>query len=212
MTSHNQVKKVLSVLEDLYPSAGLELHYSSGFQLLVAVILSAQCTDQRVNAVTVSLFQKYKTPQDFVNAHLSDLEKDIKSTGFYRKKAQTLQACCRKLLQDHGGKIPKTIEELAGLPGVGRKTAAMVLGNAFGLHQGLAVDTHVKRVMNCLQISQQNNPDKIEKELMNWVPQGQWTFFSNAVILFGRNICQAQKPRCPECPFRTWCPYRDKTR
>jgi endonuclease-3 len=212
MTSHAPIKKVLSTLNELYPSAGLELHYSTGFQLLIAVILSAQCTDQRVNAVTASLFKKYKTAQDFVDARLPDLEKDIKSTGFYRRKAKTLQACCRKLLEDFGGKVPESINEMSSLPGVGRKTAAMVLGNAFQLQQGVAVDTHVKRVVNRLQISRQEDPDKIEKELMNLIPQEKWTFFSNAMILFGRKICQARKPRCPACPFLSWCPYPDKTR
>jgi endonuclease-3 len=212
MTSHAPIKKVLSTLNELYSAPGLELHYSTGFQLLIAVILSAQCTDQRVNVVTESLFKKYKTAEDFLNAPLPDLEKAIKPTGFYRQKAKTLQACCRKLLEDFGGNVPRSIDEMSSLPGVGRKTATMVLGNAFQLQQGIAVDTHVKRVVNRLQISQQENPDKIEKELMDMIQQEKWTFFSNAMILFGRKICQARKPRCPACPFLSWCPYPDKTR
>jgi len=198
-------------LRELYPQAPLALKYSNGFELLIAVILSAQCTDERVNKVTDQLFKKYRKPQDFLNMPQEELEEDIRPTGFYRNKAKSVRSCCQMLVEDFGGKVPQEIEKMVKLPGVGRKTAAMVLGNAFGIHKGIAVDTHVKRVSERLGLSSETNVEKIEKDLMDHIHQSDWTWFSNATILFGRNVCQARKPKCPECPFREWCPYPDKT-
>ncbi len=206
MDVRQKIEQVLTGLERLYPEAPLALKYSSGFELLVAVILSAQCTDERVNRVTADLFKKYRTPQDYLNAPVEELEQDIRPTGFYRNKAKSLRACCQALMEKFGGELPRSIDELVQLPGVGRKTAAMVLGNAYGINQGIAVDTHVRRVAQRLGLSAQDNPDKIEQDLMVLVPQEKWTWFSNAMILFGRHICQARKPKCEECPFREWCP------
>ncbi len=206
MDVRQKIEQVLTGLERLYPEAPLALKYSSGFELLVAVILSAQCTDERVNRVTADLFKKYRTPQDYLNAPVEELEQDIRPTGFYRNKAKSLRACCQALMEKFGGELPRSIDELVQLPGVGRKTAAMVLGNAYGINQGIAVDTHVRRVAQRLGLSAQDNPDKIEQDLMALVPQEKWTWFSNAMILFGRHICQARKPKCEECPFREWCP------
>jgi endonuclease-3 len=199
-------RQIFARLQAANPAPTTELHYQTPFELLVAVILSAQCTDERVNKVTSKLFQKYPAPRDFVDVPQDELEQAIRSTGFYRNKAKLLKACSQRLVQDFSGKVPKQLEQLVMLPGVGRKTAAMVLGNAFGIQQGIAVDTHVKRVMNRLKISVQPDVEKIEAELLKVIAREDWTFFSNAAILFGRRICQAKKPRCPSCPFREWCP------
>jgi endonuclease-3 len=210
----NRISKTIEVnetLKDLFPNASLELKFSTGFELLIAVILSAQCTDERVNVVTTQLFQKYRTPQDYLDVPIQELEQDIKPTGFYRNKAKALKACCQKLIDEFKGALPQEIEQFVKLPGVGRKTAAMVLGNAFGINHGIAVDTHVARVTIRLELTDQEKPDKIEQKLMAVIPQTDWTQFSNALILFGRKICQARKPKCPECPFMEWCPSRDKT-
>jgi endonuclease-3 len=210
MSRQNNISKVVKGLKELYPDPRLELNYGNAFELLVAVILSAQCTDERVNQVTVKLFQKYSTPQKFIGVPQEELEQDIRPTGFYRNKAKLLKACCQKLVQDFSGKVPTEIDQLVQLPGVGRKTAAMVLGNAFGIQQGIAVDTHVKRVVNRLNLSKHEDVEKIEAELLKLIPRDDWTLFSNATILFGRRICQAKKPLCPTCPFREWCPSPDK--
>jgi endonuclease-3 len=206
MSRQNKVLAVMNELKELYPEARLELKYGDGFELLVAVILSAQCTDERVNQVTAKLFKKYPTPQEFIDVPQEELEQEIRPTGFYRNKAKLLKACCQKLQQEFNGELPRDIGELVKLPGVGRKTAAMVLGNALGTQQGIAVDTHVKRVANRLKLSNSTEIEKIEAELMKAIPQSDWTQFSNAVILFGRRICQARQPLCPSCPFREWCP------
>ncbi len=210
MSKQKNIQKVLGAFKELYPEARLELKFHTPFELLVAVILSAQCTDERVNQVTVTLFKKYPTPHKFLEVSQEELEQDIRPTGFYRNKAKLLKACCQKLVQEFGGQVPGNIDQMVQLPGVGRKTAAMVLGNAFGIQQGIAVDTHVKRVANRLKLSEANEVDKIEAELMKLLPQENWTYFSNATILFGRRICQARKPLCPSCPFKDWCPGKDK--
>ncbi len=211
MKQEEKIKIVIQELEKLYPEAPLALRYRSAFELLVAVILSAQCTDERVNRVTEKLFEKYRSPQDFLNVPVEELEEDIRPTGFYRNKARALRECCHKLMREFGGEIPRDINQITKLPGVGRKTAAMVLGNAYGLNLGIAVDTHVRRVVQRLELTREKkNVDKIEQELMALVPQEKWTWFSNALILFGRHICQARKPKCGECPFREWCPSPDK--
>lgn len=210
MKNAKKIVVVSTTLKSLYPEAKLELKYSNGFELLVAVILSAQCTDERVNMVTENLFQKYRTPKDYLSTPVEELEQDIKPTGFYRNKAKTLRACCQKLMDEFGGEIPQQINKMVELPGVGRKTAAMVLGNAYRINQGIAVDTHVARIVTRLALSPQTKTDKIEQELMNLLPQEDWTQFSNAMILFGRRICQARKPKCGKCPFQEWCPSPDK--
>lgn len=210
MTGEQKINETIAQLERIYPEAPLALKFKNGLELLIAVILSAQCTDQRVNQVTEKLFKKYRSAEDYLKVPIEELETDIRSTGFYRNKAKALRACCRKLIDDFRGELPREIDPMLQLPGVGRKTAAMVLGNAFGLQQGIAVDTHVKRVAQRLALSAEKNVDKIERDLMAAVPQEKWTWFSNAMILFGRNICQARKPKCGECPFREWCPSPDK--
>ncbi len=211
MDNQQKIDTVVSELEKLYPNAVPALNFSNAFELLIAVILSAQCTDERVNKVTQDLFKKYPEPENYLSVSQEELEQEIRPTGFYRNKAKSLRACCEKLIQDYDGKLPKTIDEMSKLPGVGRKTAAMVLGNARHIQQGIAVDTHVKRVINRLEISLQKNPDKIEKELLNLVPKQKWTWTSNSLILFGRQICEAKKPNCSQCPFKHWCPFPDKT-
>ncbi|HFE64216.1 MAG TPA: endonuclease III [Caldithrix sp.] len=206
MEVQQKIQIVQEKLFHLFPEAPLALKFSNGFELLIAVILSAQCTDERVNQVTEKLFQKYHEPEDFLKVPKEELEQDIRPTGFYRQKAKSLRACCQTLIEEFGGKIPQDIDKMTRIPGVGRKTAAMVLGNAYGINQGIAVDTHVKRVVERLGLSDKKNVDKIEQDLMQLVPQEKWSWFSNAMILFGRHICQARKPRCPECPFQEWCP------
>lgn len=201
---------IIQALKKKYPDASLELRFQNGFQLLVAVILSAQCTDERVNQVTDTLFRKYPTPERFLDVPVEELEKDIRPTGFYRNKAKALRSCCRVLVDRYGGEVPRDIEELVKLPGVGRKTAAMVLGNAFGVQQGIAVDTHVKRVCQRLELSRAQTPEKMERELMAKIPRDDWTWFSNAMILHGRYTCTARKPQCGRCVLEPLCPFPEK--
>ena len=207
MKPDEKIYKIIEKLKEVYPEPKLALHYLNPFQLLVAVILSAQCTDERVNQVTRELFRKVKNPQDLINIPLEELEELIKPTGYYRQKAKNLKACCERLAEEYGNAIPKSIEHLTKLPGVGRKTAAMVLGNAFGINEGIAVDTHVKRLSQRLGLSTSKTPEKIEKELMQMVPQDLWTWLSNAMILHGRHICRARNPRCSQCPLTDYCDY-----
>jgi endonuclease-3 len=211
MKKSAKIDFMLNSFNSLYPDAKLELEYSNAFELLIAIILSAQCSDAKVNQVTRELYKKYTGPQDYLEVSSEELETDIRSTGFYRQKTRLIQGCCEKLLAEFEGEVPRDMEAMITLPGVGRKTAAMALGNAFDIQQGIAVDTHVKRVMHRLKLSTKSDVNKIEQELMKMVPQTDWTFFSNATILFGRQICQARKPRCAECPFEEWCPSPDKT-
>ena len=205
-----RLENILAALKRKYPEAPLALRFGNGFELLVAVILSAQCTDERVNQVTEKLFEKYRSAHDYLQVSREQLEEQIKPTGFYRNKAKSLQACCRMLVDQYEGEVPKDIDSLVKLPGVGRKTAAMVLGNAYDLQQGIAVDTHVSRVVQRLQFSAAKTPDKIEQELMKMVPQNQWTWFSNALILHGRETCTAKKPKCGVCSIEKWCLFPDK--
>lgn len=205
-----RLEKILETLKESYPEAPLALRYGNGFELLIAVILSAQCTDERVNQVTEQLFKKYKSPEDYLKIPREQLEEEIKSTGFYRNKAKSVHACCEMLIEQFAGEVPKEIDQMVKLPGVGRKTAAMVLGNAYGLQQGIAVDTHVSRVAQRVGLSQAKTADKIERSLMDLVPKEKWTWFSNAVILHGRETCVARKPKCSACPIESWCLFPDK--
>jgi len=203
-------RKITALLLDKYPEPGLALHYGNPLELLIAVILSAQCTDARVNEVTAALFRKYKKARDYAAADPAVLEEEIRSTGFYKNKTRSVIACCRKLVADFHGEVPHTLEELTTLPGVGRKTANMVLGNAFGM-PSISVDTHVLRVSNRLGLAHSDDPVKVEAELMRQVAKDRWTAFGNAMILHGRETCIARKPRCPECVLRAVCEWPDKT-
>jgi len=205
-----RVKKISSSLQKAYPDAHCELNHSNPLELLVATILSAQCTDKRVNVVTVGLFKKYRTAADYAKANPAELEQDIKTTGFFRNKAKNIQACCRKLVERHGGQVPQTMEELTHLDGVGRKTANVVLGNAFGRHEGIVVDTHVTRLSYRLGLTRQNDPEKIEQELMKFVPRELWTLFSHWLIWHGRRRCYARSPDCPNCEIKKLCPSAGK--
>ena len=205
-----RVKKISSSLQKTYPDAHCELNHSNPLELLVATILSAQCTDKRVNVVTVGLFKKYRTAADYAKANPAELEQDIKTTGFYRNKAKNIQGCCRKLVERHGGQVPQTMEELTHLDGVGRKTANVVLGNAFGRHEGIVVDTHVTRLSYRLGLTRQNDPEKIEQELMKFVPRELWTLFSHWLIWHGRRRCYARSPDCPNCEIKKLCPSAGK--
>ncbi len=201
------IQGIIARLEQLYPQASLELTFENPFELLIAVILSAQCTDERVNQVTRKLFDQYPTPQALAAAPLAGLEEIVRPTGFYRNKAKAVKGCAERLVQDYGGEVPKTMETLVGLPGVGRKTAAMVLGNAYGIQEGIAVDTHVLRVSQRLGITREKTPEAVESRLMALVPREKWTWFSNALILHGRRVCTARKPLCARCGLAEWCDY-----
>ena len=200
------MKRLLVGLQKTYPDAHCELEYGSPLELLVATILSAQCTDKRVNKVTAQLFRKFRSAADYANAPLATLEQEIKPTGFYRNKAKNIQACCRKLLERHGGEVPRTMGELTRLDGVGRKTANVVLGNAFALNEGIVVDTHVSRLTRRLGLTKQTTPEKIEVDLMKLVPQAQWTLFSHWLIWHGRRRCFARTPDCAKCEIQKLCP------
>ena len=201
-----RLKKITAAINRAYPDAHCALNHTDPLQLLVATILSAQCTDQRVNLVTKELFKKYRSAADYADASQTELEQAIKSTGFFRNKAKNLQACCRKLVERHGGKIPQTMEELTQLDGVGRKTANVVLGNAFGINVGVVVDTHVARLSRRLGLTKQADPAKIERDLMALVPQKQWTLFSHWLIWHGRRRCDARRPDCVHCEVFKHCP------
>lgn len=201
-----RTKKILAALQETYPEAHCELNFANALQLLIATILSAQCTDKRVNLVTADLFQQYRSAADFANANLTELEQAIRTTGFFRNKAKNIQACCRALVEKHGGEVPRTMTELHALDGVGRKTANVVLGNGFGINVGVVVDTHVTRLANRLGLTQQTDAVKIEQELMTLVPQKQWTLFSHWLIWHGRRRCDARKPDCAGCEITKLCP------
>ena len=201
-----RIAAILEALDGLYPDAHCELNHQTPFQLLVATILSAQCTDKRVNLVTADLFKKYRSAADYARAPLADLEQAIKSTGFFRNKAKSLKTCCQTIVEKHGGKVPRTMEELTQLGGVGLKTANVVLGNAFNINCGVVVDTHVARLSQRLGLTKEKAPEKIEQELMKLVPQEQWTMFSHWLIWHGRRRCDARKPDCPNCEIKALCP------
>jgi endonuclease-3 len=189
-----------------YPDARTELDWSNPLELLVATILSAQTTDVQVNRVTESLFSKYRTAKDYADSSPDELEADIRPTGFYRNKARSLRGMASALVEEHGGEVPRTMSELVALPGVGRKTANVVLGNAFGTNEGIVVDTHVRRVSNRLGLTESQDPVKIEQDLMEVVPEEDWTAFSHLLILHGRRTCKSRKPDCPNCTLNDICP------
>ncbi len=202
-----QVNKALA---KMHPKAKISLDFKIPLQLLVATILSAQCTDERVNIVTKDLFKKYRSAKDYASAPTEQMEKDIRSTGFYKNKAKSIINCCSDIDGRHGGKVPATMDELTKLAGVGRKTANVILGHCFDT-PGVVVDTHVSRVSKRLGFTAQKNPEKIEKDLMALLPEKDWTKFSNRMILFGRNTCKAKKPQCADCKIYDLCPSDEKT-
>jgi endonuclease-3 len=210
----NQSKRTLAILHTLkatYPDAHCELNYSNALQLLVATILSAQCTDKRVNLVTQTLFQKYRTARDFAEAPAAELEAEIKSTGFYRNKAKNIEGACRALVEKHVGEVPRDMESLVQLDGVGRKTANVVLGDAFGLAEGIVVDTHVARLAGRIGLSGSSDPEKIEADLLKLVPREDWTLAGHLLIWHGRRRCGARKPDCPGCEIKSLCPTGRKS-
>jgi endonuclease-3 len=200
-----RIKRIFDLLYKEYPSAESALEYQSPFQLLIATILSAQCSDIRVNLVTKILFKKYKEPEDFIKVNIRELEKDIFSTGFYRQKARSVKGCCDQLIRMHNGLVPKNFDDLIKLPGVGRKTASVVLGNAFGI-PAIAVDTHVKRLSNLLGFINSQNPEIIENQLKKLLPEDRWINSSHWLAMHGRNICIARKPKCSKCVLGKLCP------
>ncbi|MBM4024509.1 MAG: endonuclease III [Planctomycetes bacterium] len=205
-----RVRKILPILKKTYPDAATALHFSNPLELLIATILSAQCTDARVNMVTRDLFQKYRSAADWAKADLKQIEQEIKSCGFYHNKALNIQGATRKIAEEFGGQVPGTMEELVTLPGVGRKTANVVLGNAFGV-PAIACDTHVIRLSRRLQLSEHtDDPVKLEFDLADIVPKKDWTLFSHMLIFHGRRICTARKPNCPECPIAEHCPAANR--
>jgi endonuclease-3 len=201
-----KVEAIITGLEAHYPDASCTLDYKDPLQLLMATILSAQCTDERVNQVTPSLFKKYPSAKDYATAPLEELETDIKSTGFYRNKAKSIQGCCRAIHEQYGGQVPADLDTLVKLPGVGRKTANVVLGNAFQI-PGIVVDTHVLRVSQRLGLTSNKEPEKIERDLMAIIPRERWVKFCHQMILLGRQVCQARKPKMSICPLRPHCDY-----
>ena len=201
-----RVKKIIAGLREAYPDAHCELNFSSPLELLIATILSAQCTDKRVNIVTAELFKAHRSAKDFAEAPLAELEQAVRTTGFFRNKAKNIQACCQALVERHGGEVPRTMDELTPLGGVGRKTANVVLGNAFDINVGVVVDTHVSRLSNRLGLTSETSAEKIEWNLMKLVPQAQWTLFSHWLIWHGRRRCGARKPDCAGCEIANLCP------
>lgn len=200
------VQEIIRRLEKLYPDPHCALHYRNPLELLVATILSAQCTDQRINLVTPELFRKYPTAAAYASTPREELEAAIRSTGFFRNKAKSIQNCCRLLVEQHGGEVPTTMDELVKLPGVARKTANVVLGDAFGTSEGIVVDTHVLRVSARLGLTRQTQPEKVECDLMAAVPRKHWIHFAHWLIFHGRETCQARKPACDRCVLRDICP------
>ena len=206
VSAENRASKILSLLKKAHPDPRTALIHRTPFELLIATILSAQCTDERVNLVTKTLFAKYPGPEDFAHAHQAELEKDIHATGFFRMKAKSIIACSRALMEGHQGSVPSTMEDLVRLPGVGRKTANVVLSEAFGKSEGIVVDTHVHRVSRRLGLTNADHPEKIEQDLMPLFDRSEWGNIGGLMIHHGRRICNARKPKCPECPLLALCP------
>ena len=201
-----RVRKIIARLEKAYPDATCALHHKSALELLVATILSAQSTDARVNMVTPALFAKYRTAQDYAGADPTVLQREIHSTGFFRNKTKSIIGMAQALIERHGGAVPDTMEQLVQLPGVGRKTANVVLGTWFGKNEGIVVDTHVQRLATLLGVTKENDPVKIERDLMALVPRDKWTWFSHTLILHGRRVCIARRPKCEVCVINRLCP------
>ncbi len=197
--------KILAALKKSYPDAKCALNFTNPLELLIATILSAQCTDKRVNIVTKDLFKKYRAAKDYAAADVKTFEQEIHSTGFYKNKTRNIINCCKKLAEKHGGKVPNQMEDLVELPGVGRKTANVILGNAYGI-PGVTVDTHVRRLSNRMGLTTNDDPDKIEQDLMKLFPEKEWTWLSHALIHHGRGYCTARRPECPKCPIEPFCP------
>lgn len=201
-----RTRKIIARLKKAYPDARCSLNHTNAFELLIATILSAQCTDERVNIVTADLFRKYRSCEDYLNVPPEELERDIHSTGFFRNKTKSIQGACRKMIEEHGGQVPNDVEKLLGLPGVARKTANVVLGNAFGVASGVVVDTHVSRISQLLGLTRETQPVKIERDLMELVPKRDWIDFSHLLIYHGRRVCNARKPECGKCVIESLCP------
>lgn len=201
-----RVRKIIRLLKRAYPDAKCSLNHANAFELLIATILSAQCTDARVNIVTQDLFRKYRQPEDYLKVSPKELEKDIRTTGFFRNKTKSIQGTAKVLTEEYGGKVPETIEELLELPGVARKTANVVLGNAFGIRSGVVVDTHVTRLSHRLGLSSQKTAEKIEQDLIAIVPKKDWVIFPHLLIAHGRGVCKARNPLCAECAVEKFCP------
>jgi endonuclease III len=208
--SERRIKQIITVLDASYPNAQCALKHENALELLVATVLSAQCTDERVNIVTRDLFKKYRRPEDYANASQSEMENDIRSTGFYRNKSKSIRGASRMILEKFDGQVPNTMDELTTLPGVARKTANVVLGVAFGKAEGIVVDTHVLRVSKRLGLTKESAAEKIECDLMQIVPRDKWISFSHQIILHGRKLCKARKPLCHLCPLESACEAPDK--
>jgi endonuclease-3 len=205
------VRAILEKLDEAYPDVTCALEHETPFQLLISTILSAQCTDVRVNQVTRTLFAKYRTPKDFAYANPSELEQEIRPTGFFRSKTKSIMGASKKIVEEFGGEVPRAMEQLLTLPGVARKTANVVLGTAFGVAVGLVVDTHVIRLSRRLDLTRNTDPKKIEQDLMRVIPQNKWILFSHQLIWHGRKICRARNPKCVECNIEPLCYAKDKT-
>jgi endonuclease III len=210
-TAPARVRAILAGLDQAYPAAECELTHHNPFQLLISTILSAQCTDVRVNQVTATLYQKYRSPKDFAYANPAELEQEIRPTGFFRNKTKSVMGASRKIVEDFRGEVPKTMDELLTLPGVARKTANVVLGSGFGIAAGIVVDTHVQRLSERLDLTKNTDPRKIEQDLMKVIPQDHWILFSHQLIWHGRRVCNARKPKCLECNLQRICYSKDKT-
>lgn len=206
-----RVRAILAKLDEAYPAATCALHHENPFQLLISTILSAQCTDERVNMVTKSLFPKYPAPKDFAYANPQEIEQDIRPTGFFRNKTKSIMGASKRIMDEFGGNVPRAMDDLLSLPGVARKTANVVLGTAYGIASGVVVDTHVQRVSARLDLTKNTDPKKIEQDLMNVIPRDRWILFAHQIIWHGRRVCQARKPRCIECNLERICYSKDKT-
>ncbi|HJZ65030.1 MAG TPA: endonuclease III [Candidatus Acidoferrum sp.] len=210
-TDPKRVAAILKKLDEAYPNAVCELNHENAFQLLIATILSAQCTDVRVNQVTATLFKKYPTPEAFAYANPSELEQDIRPTGFFRNKTRSVIGASKAIIERFDDKVPRTMEEMLTIPGAARKTSNVVLGTAYGIASGVVVDTHVQRLSNRLDLSHNQDPKKIEQDLMKILPQDRWISFSHQMIWHGRRVCYARSPKCEECNLETLCTSKDKT-
>jgi len=203
--------RILAAFDEMFPAASCALRHRNAWQLLVATILSAQCTDERVNKITPGLFKKYPALQDFASVSQEELAADVHSTGFFNNKAKSIRGAAQTILKEFDGKVPRTMEDLLSLPGVARKTANVVLGTAYGIASGIVVDTHVQRIAQRLDLTREKDPAKIEKDLTKVIPNERWILFSHQLILHGRGLCKARRPRCAECPMEQFCYAKDKT-